>query len=278
MDKGLRPFVAEMIGTFCFVFLSAALVCSNALAAIAWPPTPLSPAQFTVIQPEPGLLGIAIGSGLIYAACLAVTLSFARGYLNPALPLALWVQKRMEAIEAGAYIFAQLVGAIAAGGAVRWIYGFNETAMKAARLGTPYLNTRIFQRETMGLGMLASGIGLEMALTFVLTFAIFAMLIDRRMADRLGSQRWPCVWVGVVLAACTLVGFNVTGAAMNPARWLGPALWQSTVSSLQTQSAFQDHVVYWFGPAAGALIAAMLYSALILPDEEGAANATPGTR
>jgi len=278
MDKGLRPFVAEMIGTFCFVFLSAALVCSNALAAIAWPPTSLSPASFTVIQPEPGLLGIAVGSGLIYAGCLAVTLAFARGFLNPALPLALWVLKRMEAIEAGGYIFVQLVGAIAAGGAVRWIYGFNETAMQAARLGTPYLSARMFQRDTIGLGMLAGGIGLEMALTFVLTFAIFAMLIDRRIVDRLGSQRWPCVWVGVVMAACTLVGFNLTGAAMNPARWLGPALWQSTVPSLQNFSPFQDHVVYWFGPAAGALIAAMLYSALILPDEEPAADATARTR
>jgi glycerol uptake facilitator-like aquaporin len=136
----------------------------------------------------------------------------------------------------------------------------------------------MFQRDTVGLGMLAGGIGLEMALTFVLTFAIFAMLIDRRVVERLKSQRWPCVWVGVVLAACTLVGFNLTGAAMNPARWLGPAIWQSTVTSLHTLGPFQDHVVYWFGPAAGALIAAMLYSALILPEEEAAADATARAR
>jgi glycerol uptake facilitator-like aquaporin len=268
MDKSLRTFVAEMIGTFCLVFLSAAIVCANAFAAIHWPATALAPGSVTVVQPEPGLIGIALATGLAYASLLAVTLLYSDGYLNPVIPLSLWVLKRFDMVKAAGMIGAQCLGAVAAGGVVRLLFGFREDIMMAARLGTPHFNVRMFERDSLTPTMLLEGIGIELALTFIFTFVLFAVHIDRRLAERLGPRAWSCVWVGSVLAACTLAGFSFTGAALNPARWLGTVVWESTVPALAAARPYQDHVLYWFGPSTGALIAALLYSALILPEEE----------
>ena len=58
MDKNLRPYMAELLGTFAVVFLSMATVC------VEW-------AGHKAGQPAPGLLGIALAYGLVYAAGLA---------------------------------------------------------------------------------------------------------------------------------------------------------------------------------------------------------------
>ncbi len=56
-----------------------------------------------------------------------------------------------------------------------------------------------------------------------------------------------------------LFGFYLTGGAANPARWFGPLVWQATLS---TGIQLGDHMVYWAGPIAGALIGALIYSAI----------------
>src|SRR5262249_53747633 len=78
------------------------------------------------------------------------------------------------------------------------------------------------------------------------------------------AKRLGALWAGLALTAATFVGYPLTGAALNPARWFGPAWWDLT----QQPSAFRDHAVYWIGPTAGALIAGWLYTALIFPPEE----------
>jgi glycerol uptake facilitator-like aquaporin len=71
--------------------------------------------------------------------------------------------------------------------------------------------------------------------------------------------------------AVVLFGFHLTGAAANPARWFGPAVWQMSILAnlpANVDRPLGDHVVYWVGPVLGALAAAVLYVLLILPPEK----------
>jgi len=97
--------------------------------------------------------------------------------------------------------------------------------------------------------MMLSGIGVEFVLTFILTFAIYGRALDPR-APQLEF------WAPACPDAVMLMGYPLTGAAVNPARWLGPALWELTLNA----HAFRDHAIYWIGPSSAALLAAAFTS------------------
>ncbi len=284
MEKNLRAFLAELIGTFAVVFVATASVCGvqAGLQAGAAGPTP-SAGQLWKEFLQPGLLIIALVYGLVYAVALAVTLNFSEGFLNPAVTLMLWVYKRLDGWKTLVFILVQLLGAVLAGGLVRLV--FPTTVLVNAEMGTPHINYRVFgmgdATEVGGLNLIP-GIALEFGLTFVLTFVIFGTLIDPRARRSLAdgaSRRLATLWVGLALFVLTLAGFWITGAAVNPARWFGPVWWEKTISALQTLHPFRDQVVYWFGPIVGALAAGGLYTNLLLPKEgETTAAATTGAK
>lgn len=261
MDKNLRTYLAELCGTFALVFVSASVVCADVLARMS-------------DLPRPGLIGIALAQGLILAAALAMTLPHNGGYLNPAITIVLWVNNRLHGGKAIGLIFCQLLGAAAAGGLVR--LGYTELVLDPARLGTPHLNL-----ATLGYPADATppflatlgGVAMEMALTFVLTLIIFATIIDPRAQKSLGptTRRMIAFWVGLAMVGLVLAGFNLTGAAVNPARWFGTVVWEKTVPSLM-RNPYADHVVYWMGPILGGLLAGQLYTWLILPTDQAVAE------
>ena len=259
MDKNLRPYMAELLGTFAVVFVSTATVC------VEW-------AGHKAGQPAPGLLGIALAYGLVYAAGLAATVPISGGFLNPAVTLMLWVLKRMDGPKATGLIFVQLLGAAIAGGLIRFV--FPEDVLISASLGTPHLNLIAFGQLGVSPGAVTflSGIGLELGLTFILSFVIFATMLDPRAPRFLGAwgSRLSGLWTGLVVTACTLAGFGLTGAAANPARWFGPMIWEYTIQALKDVQGgpSRDHLVYWIGAFLGALLAGGAYQALILPAEE----------
>jgi aquaporin TIP len=249
MDQNVRAYLAELIGTFALVFLSAGTVVATQLTLGAAPP-------------QSQVISIALAEGFILAAALSATINVSGGYLNPAITLMLWVYKRMEGARAGWLIGVQLIGAVLAGLCLR--VTFTEDVLAQARLGTPHLNLAAFGGVPEGLPtirMLLSGIGIEVVLTFILTFAIFGTIIDPR-GPRLGGLA-----VGLTLTASVFMGYAVTGAATNPARWFGPAIWELTIQP----GALRDHAVYWIGPIVGALLAGGIYTYLILPAEKAPA-------
>jgi glycerol uptake facilitator-like aquaporin len=73
---------------------------------------------------------------------------------------------------------------------------------------------------------------------------------------------------GLALTALVLTGFHLTGAAVNPARWFGTALWEPTVATLRPDL-FVDLLVNLIGPVVGALLAGAVYTLLILPSAAG---------
>ncbi len=243
----MRPYLAELIGTFALVFLSAGVVCTSQLAVGSG-------------APQTYLVSIALAQGFILAVMLSATLNVSGGYLNPAIALMLWVYKRLDGAKTTWLIAAQLIGATLAGLCLRLM--FSDAVLSDGRFGTPHLNLRAFGppgMETPTIPILLSGIGIEIVLTFILTFAIFGTIIDPR------SQRLAGLGVGLAQTAIVLMGFALTGAAVNPARWFGPALWELTIPG---SHAFSDHAVYWIGPIVGALLGGGVYIYLILPASE----------
>src|SRR5437762_13930029 len=157
MDKNLRPFVAELLGTFTVVFVSTATVCTEwAGRKAGWP--------------APGLVGIALAYGLVYAAGLAATVHISGGFLNPAITLMLWVLKRMDGPKATGLIFVQLLGAAMAGGLIRFV--FPEDVLISASLVRPHLNLIAFVPLDVrpGAVIFLSAIGLATGLTLILSF------------------------------------------------------------------------------------------------------------
>jgi MIP family channel proteins len=250
MDKNLRPYLAELIGTFALVFLSAGTVCVS---------------KMTVLQdqPQPYVVGIALAEGFILAVMLSATVNISGGYLNPAVTLMLWVYKRIDGVKASWLIGAQVLGAVLAGLCLRPL--FSESVMMDSRLGTPHLNMPAFGQPvgtSPSFAIQLTGVGIETALTFILTFAIFGTMIDPR------GPRLAGLGVGLAMTACVLMGYALTGAAANPARWFGTAVWEMTIPGVEARAAFADHAVFWIGPVVGALLAGGIYTTLILPPEE----------
>jgi aquaporin Z len=249
MDERVRAFVAELIGVFALVFVGAATACAVGLPDKA---------------SNVGMIAVALAEGSVFAVALTITRNVSGGFLNPAITLALWVFRRIDGTRALSLIGAQVLGAVLAGALVRLISGDNVGWLDSARLGTPHLGTTVFGSPPYSLSTLLSGIGVEFVLTFLLTFAIFGTMIDPRTL-RLGGLGG--LGAGLTLCALILAGFRVTGAAANPARWLGPAVWEYTAPTLKSV-AFADHPVYWMGPILGAMAAAGLYIKVILPEEK----------
>jgi glycerol uptake facilitator-like aquaporin len=113
---------------------------------------------------------------------------------------------------------------------------------------------------------LLTGGALEALFTALLTFAVFATLLDTR-GPKVGG-----LGAGMAQAAIVAFGFWLTGGCANPARWFGPAVWEPTLPEVWGQHRLADHAVYWAGPVVGALAGGWLYATFILPSAGGEAK------
>lgn len=248
MEKELRAYLVELFGTFGLVFLTAALYCVVQL-------------RIGKGEPSVGLVGVAVGMGCIVAVLLSVSTRVSEGCLNPAISLMLWVTSRFSGRQAAATIFAQVLGAILAGWLIVLI--FPNDVLARSYVGTPHVGESLLASGgRVSFGTLAAGIAIEAALTCLFGLALFSALFDPR-------RPWfGGILAGMAITACALIGYHLTGAAINPARWLGTAVWQPTVPILKAKSVFSDHPIYWMGPILGALLAGIIYTGLILPPKE----------
>jgi len=191
------PLIAELIGTFVFVFIGAGSIITN-----------------TLTHGAIGLVGIALAHGLALAIVITIFAATSGGHINPAVTIGFMITRRIAPLLGILYIVAQLVGATLAGLLLRAIYP--QAIGLAAQLGTPNLAPGV----SFGTGVLV-----EAVLTFFLLLAVFGTAVDPR-APKIGG-----FGIGLTVLADILVGGALTGAAMNPAIAFGPALaggfWQN---------------------------------------------------
>jgi MIP family channel proteins len=243
MEKNLRPYVAELIGTFAVVFVSAGAVCG------AYMPSD---------RPQIDVTGIALAQGLITAVALAGTVYVSGGYLNPAVTVTLYTLRRIDTPRFVWLLAAQLLGAVLAGGLVRLL--FHDDVLSLARFGTPHVNADIYNLPVRDNRVLATATGVEVVLSFLFTFVLFSTVIDAR------AQRGGPWLAGLAVVALVLTGFHITEAGLNPARCLGTFVWEVGASS--AHPSWREHLlVYWVGPVLGALLAGWVYTLGVMPTD-----------
>ena len=213
-----RNALVEVIGTFALIFIGAGSI---------------------VATGGQNLVAIALAHGLAIGVMVAAAGHISGGVYNPALIFGLVAARRMPIVRGVYYIVAELVGALLAAVALKAI--FTAQAIDAVKLGTPQLGTGV----GAGAGVLA-----EIIMTFFLMYAVFGVAIDLR-----GARAIAGLVIGLTISLDIFVGGGLTGAAMNPARWFGPAI---------VQGVFTDFWVWWVGPIVGAVLSALVWNEVYL--------------
>ena len=211
-----KPLVAEFIGTFTLVYVGVGVIAANELTGGA-----------------AGLTGIALAHGLAIAVMASATAAVSGGHLNPAVSFGLTLAGRMTPGPMLQYWAAQCLGATAGAACARLTYA--ASTLEQIGIATPSP-----RNDAGALAVLSA----EIIATFFLVFVVFGTAVDRR-APRVGG-----LFIGLTVALDILAIGPITGAAMNPARHLGPAL---------LAGGLQHSWLYWLGPLAGGAIAALVY-------------------
>ena len=214
----LRRGIAELVGTFALIFVGVGSI--------------------VFVGQGSGLVGVALAHGLTIAIMASAVGHISGGHFNPAVTFGFLVTRRIAPSLAAVYWAAQLAGAVLGALALRATFP-DEANLDS---GVPVLN------NTIGTG---SGLLLEAILTFFLVWVIFATAADPGGAFKSIAG----LAIGLTITIDILAAGPLTGAAMNPARALGPEL---------VQNIWDDFWVYIVGPAAGAAVAALAYDWLYL--------------
>lgn len=214
MNIGWRRLLAEGLGTFGLVFAGCGAVVANELSGGA------------VTH-----VGVSIVFGAIVMMMIVVFGPISGAHINPAVTIALWAARQFEAREVVPFILAQCAGALAAAATLRRLYP------EVTTLGA-----------TLPIGGVGAAFAMEVLLTTILMLVIMACAVGHQL-----SAFFAGLTIGATVALCALFGGPLTGASMNPARSLGPAVVSGDVSVLW---------LYCAAPVLGALVAVFLYRLL----------------
>lgn len=186
-----------------------------------------------------GVVGVAFAHGLVVLAFAYAYGHISGTHINPAVTLGVWAAGKIDAGRAFSYIVFQILGGIVAAFALRWVLGGTETGLGVTALARdlPVGNATITITP-------AIGVVLEAILTFFLANSVMNAGISGKATIPGGLA------IGLTLTFSILMAGPLTGGSLNPARSIGPAL--AAVN-------FSDLWVYLVGPAAGGVVAGLLY-------------------
>jgi MIP family channel proteins len=206
--------IAELVGTFALVFVGCGAIMVDAEGG------------------DLGQIGISLAFGLVIAAMIAAVGPVSGAHFNPAVTLSLWALRELPGRRVPGYWLAQVAGAVAAAALLRASLG------DVAEIGATQPS------ESDGQAFVW-----EVALTFILLAVIAAVACGGRLVPPVTAG----VAVGGTIAMASLVGGPISGASLNPARSLGPALVSGELDALW---------IYLTAPFVGGILGAALVVAL----------------
>ncbi len=206
-SSGKNIYIAEAIGTFALVFAGCGAIVVNDLFG----------AQL-------GHTGVSMAFGLIVMAMIYSIGNISGAHINPAVTLGFFFAGRIQKNVLLPYITSQMIGAILASGLLKILFSTHES------LGA-----------TLPSGDIINAFVMEMILSFFLMFVILNVSTGHMEKGIMAG-----VAVGGTVALEALMGGPVSGASMNPARSLGPALVSGNLSTLW---------IYITAPIIGTLLA-----------------------
>jgi MIP family channel proteins len=205
-----RSLVAEVIGTFALVFAGCGAIMVDAKTGAL------------------GHVGVAISFGLVIMVMIYAVGHISGAHFNPAVTFAFALSRHFPWPRVGGYWAAQLAGALAAALVLRGSLG------DIAHVGAT------FPSGTDAQAFLWEGV-----MTFFLMFVIMAVATDTRAVGEAAA-----IAIGGTVGLDAMFGGPITGASMNPARSLGPAIAAADFTSIW---------VYLTAPIIGAALAAVTY-------------------
>jgi len=230
----VKKAVAEFVGTFTLVLFG----CGSAVIA--------GPA---VGATTVGVLGIAFAFGLAIVA-MAYGIGPVSGcHVNPAVSLGAFIAGRMKAGDLIAYVVAQCLGAIAAA-AVLWLIMSGKASGWNGGLGA----------NGWGPGYLGE-YNLLLAAVFEVVATFLFLVTILGVTQKGAPTQFAGLAIGLTLTAIHIVGINVTGVSVNPARSLGPAL-------LVGGAALSQLWLFIVAPLIGAAVAGVLFRKKVLSAED----------
>jgi aquaporin NIP len=205
-----RACVAELIGTFALVFAGAGAIMVDAKTHAL------------------GHVGVAIAFGLVIMVMIYAVGHISGAHFNPAVSFAFALTRHFPWPRVAAYWAAQAAGALIAAGILRASLG------NVAHAGA-----------TLPAGSQAQSFLWEMVLTFFLMFVIMSVATDTRAVGEAAA-----IAIGGTVGLDAMFGGPISGASMNPARSLGPALVSGDLHALW---------LYVTAPLLGAALGALAY-------------------
>ncbi len=190
------------------------------------------------------LLGVSLAFGVALTVMVYAIGHISNCHINPAVSIAMACVKRISWSDAGAYIIAQLVGAII--GALLIAITFGASVAGPLGYGASTFNPTFVNYF--------GAIVVEAIGTFFLLFVIMATAIDKR-----ATAGWSGFAIGLTLTLGMLVTGAVTGGNLNPARAFGPTIVQMLFGN---SYAFLNMFVYFIGPIIGGILGAFAYQYL----------------
>ena len=203
----MNKLVAEFLGTFCLVFAGAGAIAINEVSGGAV-----------------GHIGIGLTFGLVIMAMVYAFGDISGAHINPAVTIAFWISRRFPTASVPTYLAAQVAGAFAAAALLRILFPASET------LGA-----------TIPSGEAVQSFVLEIVLTFMLMLVILAVATGPKEKGIMAG-----IAIGGVIGFEALFAGPISGASMNPARSLAPAVLSGQVDTLW---------VYLIAPTLGAAMA-----------------------
>jgi aquaporin Z len=222
MTRNLTPaLIAELIGTFALIFIGAG---AGALDA-------------------GGLVGVALAHGLVLVG-FAYAYGHASGaHFNPAVTLGVWLAGKMDAGRALSYVVFQVIGGILGAVALRRVLDSLDSGLGQS---LPMASAKVEG------GMLALSAPMALGVEAILTFFLVNCVLNAAISGKAGNLAGLAI--GMTLTFCILMGGPLTGASLNPARSIGPAV---------ALGHFTHLWIYIVGPLVGAAVAALLYRGVL---------------
>ncbi|XVF81870.1 hypothetical protein PTKIN_Ptkin15bG0190400 [Pterospermum kingtungense] len=215
----MQKLIAEIIGTYFIIFSGCGSVAVNKIyGSVTFP-------------------GICVTWGLIVMVMIYSVGHISGAHFNPAVTITFAIFRRFPFKEVPLYVVAQVMGSVLASATLALTLDVTPSA---------YFGT-------VPVGSNAQSFAVEIIITFLLMFVISGVSTDNRAVGKLGG-----VAVGMTIMLNVFVAGQISGASMNPARSIGPAIVKHVYKGLW---------LYILGPIIGAIAGAFTYNLLRFTDK-----------
>ncbi len=227
----MKKYLAEMIGTFVLVFggVGSAVLAGSHI----------------------GYTGVALAFGLSLLAMVYTIGPISGCHINPAVTLGVFLAKKIAGRDAGAYVIAQIVGAVIASAVILFVANGAASGYDVTTAG---LGANGFGIHSPGQYSMGAALVTEIVLTMFLVLTVLGS------TDIKAPVGFAGLAIGLVLTLIHLVGIPVTNTSVNPARSIGPSIFVGGW-------AIQQLWLFIVAPLIGAAVAAGAYGIIRLPAE-----------